>query len=929
MKSSHPLFRKTRGILPTQIAMRMLLFLFVVFLSGTVRADSALNASSTASPTALSLQKNTASQTATAHLQHWVDVETPPSLPQWQSRDGALWGYSDISKHWGMTAYLRLSVANTSNAPQHYVIDARQVRKNKAAFMLVQQAPLHNIDSLYTLKGLHQPLISAGPNLFELTLPAQSIALVSMEYASGLEHLPQITLWKKNAFNAARNHSDNLVFFLAGILIAYFLLAAINALGTKQYISLVGALFAGSAIFSNHILLNHIMTLSMHSVNTTWLTYSAAILNLVAFVAIIVWLMPRSRHKELLNKTQWLIVFSAAMLLPLAIPHSTYAASLLTLSLVIALASFAVSAFRYVSDHRYSAVMMISGFKALTTLTQLGLIHMFAAHIVSCFSYIFYAVLLHTFETTMILSLVLYLVRKEQDFLSQAWIEVAKEEQKIATLSPLIHASRHDLRAPLSDIIGLSDLVADNPLDQSQRENIYAIQNVAKTALEKINLIFSYNNPLNKPLASNLSQFRLTSLVSECSGFYSYLFKEHDNELIINFSNTVPDQFEGDQDTLRQILLHILEQFALQQETTNCHIFFEYSNAVLRIQCDTPQLSLLSKVFDNSSKPLLLRKLVAKANGSIELSNTRQNFILTIPLQTLATTDTSVHNNTLTKGKQVLVIDDNPAACSVIASYLERWNIHAHIAHNLTEAQAIVSHQNTIGSPINLLIIDYLLDDINGIELLDVLLQTTPSGLTAPVILMSNALDLIDMDEAQQRDIHHVLEKPVMPETLHAAVVESFHLQQTLDNSRPISTANGEQTFNPNLEKSVLIVEDNPIGVKILCALLDRFLASYDIAKTAEQALEFFNRNHYDVVLLDCQLPDASGFSVAQQMRQIEAQTGNKPDTIVHHTQAIIIGVSADSASNNKKQALEQGMNHYFEKPVTHEQLEKFFTARH
>jgi len=897
---------------------RALYFLLANFLCAL------LSASSFASTAALSLPSDTEFRSASAHLQYWANIGSSPSQQHWLLDDDNLWKHSGISKHWQTSSSLRLFVANDSDSTQPYIIDARQVRKNKSNIALILQAPLSDISAINKQPNSIRDLNSVGPNLFEFELPPKSMATLGIEFSNKLQSMPQITLWKKSAFNAEKSRSSNVVFLLGGILIAYFILATINALGTRQYISIIGALFAFTAVFTNNILLNHIFTLATHSVNTNWLTYSATVINMAAFVIIIVWLMPRSRYKELLSTTQWLIVICAALLLPLALPVSSYYVWMLLLSLAIAITTFCISAFYFLSDHRYSEVMLISALKIAGSLAQLWLMYAFNLHLVTCFSYIEFTSLIHAIEVSAILSLTLYLVRKEQVFLYQESIAVAKEEQKIATLSPLIHASRHDLREPLSDIIGLADLVSDHPLDQSQRENIYAIQNVAKTALEKINSLFSYNYPLRGSSGIHANQFQLTSLVSECSSFYSYQLQEANNELVIDFENSVPERLEGDQDTLRQILLHIFEQLALNMEGNDSHFNFSYSEGNLRIRFDAPPTMSLAKSFDNNSKPLLLRTLIKKANGLVELSETNRKLTITLPLDAPKSTPERPYDNTLTKGKHVLVIDDNPAACNVIASYLERWNIHVHTANNLAQARAIVRHQTTIACPIDLIVIDYLLGETNGIELVDALSQSVKNTLSTPVILMSNALDLIDMEAAKQRDIHHILEKPVMPETLQAAVVESFHLQKTLSDNRPT-----QNLINSSDEiakhQTVLVVEDNSISAKIIAALLNHYRVNYDIASTAEQALTLFTKNHYPIVILDCQLPDASGYTVAKQMRHIESSrehTNNMPSA---SAMSIIIGVSADDDDDNKALALAQGMNHYFTKPVTHEQLAKFF----
>ncbi|NNC54101.1 MAG: hypothetical protein HKO07_00110, partial [Pseudomonadales bacterium] len=132
--------------------------------------------------------------------------------------------------------------------------------------------------------------------------------------------------------------------------------------------------------------------------------------------------------------------------------------------------------------------------------------------------------------------------RRRQD--AKKAIELARQAEKIATIAPFVKASRHDLRAPLTDIIGLANLIADHPLDREQRNHLATITSAARNALNNINVIFSYANSADNSSADQIrprsEPFQLALIIEECSHFYDADILDRNPELVVRLAENIP-----------------------------------------------------------------------------------------------------------------------------------------------------------------------------------------------------------------------------------------------------------------------------------------------------------------------------------------------------------------------------------------------------
>ena len=512
-----------------------------------------------------------------------------------------------------------------------------------------------------------------------------------------------------------------------------------------------------------------------------------------------------------------------------------------------------------------------------------------------------------------ILTVILFIIdRHRREEILLKLIATIKKEQQVAAISPLLGKNRHDLRASLSDIIGLSELIIASPLDQEQRKNILDIQQSGRKGLEKINNIFSYKNK-NSLLLQNQEPFTLSLLISECAQYYGYRANELNKEIIIDIAERVPEYWKGNHEQIRQLFMHILEFYLSNNDFNEIRIdITEFNDNSFNID-----FSITSD--NNTATPnhiiaarLSTAKLIAeKLGGKLSLEKSKDALLITAEVLASPTNNHS-HQQLdleLLKNRRIVIIADSETSCNVIASYLQRWGVTTFKASNFNDALAIIRHQNNIGQAIDLALIDYIMPNINGVEVSQRLRSDTEVPDNLSIIIMSNTSSSINPIDTKNSGIRQVLDKPVLAHTLRLVLLEEFYLLKSWQAGSTLDNDSGKS------KKKILLVEDNPVSAKIVCSMLNRLTMTYEHAATSHEALKKITTNNFDIVLMDCELPDESGFIATRKIRDFEkAQPQNRPPII-------IIALTAYDDDNNRQQSIDAGMNDYISKPINLIQL--------
>lgn len=523
-------------------------------------------------------------------------------------------------------------------------------------------------------------------------------------------------------------------------------------------------------------------------------------------------------------------------------------------------------------------------------------------------------------ETTLVTLCLIRTFRHTQRH--NGWHPVSPNQQAdITDIGSLLKIGRHDLRSPLSDIIGLASLIADHPLDHNQQNNLLKVQRTARAALKTIDDIFagSQNHAISDTdkTGTQAEPFNLTSLIKECTQHYVRHISDNNVELVINLSENLPDLLTGEHEKIRQIIMSLLEYLLITQQCAEIYVNIDLSSDD-QLQIDFsntwPADTQANEHFFGAISQT--RALADQCNTQLKLAKDHSKITAVISVQPFIYEQDFSSTMAMLNGRRALVVDDNPTSCEVICSYLQRWGVETLQAHTATDAIALVTHQEMIGKPLNLAIFDYVMPDKNGLELIREIIDDNNVQRPFAIILMSNATWDIEPELTRNYGIHHILAKPVLAETLRLTLLEEFHLRKSFSDGLALDTAASQAHDDNHTNARFLLVEDNSISAAIVSSRI-RSLGFYcDIATDGKQALEHFASQYYDIVLLDCELPDQSGFDVARKMkRQLVEQPGSS-------RQIKIIALTADSSEAYRNMSIEAGMDDHYVKPISKSVLE-------
>jgi CheY-like chemotaxis protein len=253
-------------------------------------------------------------------------------------------------------------------------------------------------------------------------------------------------------------------------------------------------------------------------------------------------------------------------------------------------------------------------------------------------------------------------------------------------------------------------------------------------------------------------------------------------------------------------------------------------------------------------------------------------------------------------GKRVLLVDDNATNLAILKSQLEQWKLIPVLASSGKEARAMLSS----GNRFDLVITDMQMPDIDGVHLTQALKKENAE---LPVILLSS---VGDENKTQYTELFAVvLNKPVRQQALYRAIQTALQPVQKAsiaEDAAPKQLLSDE--FAKRFPLHILIAEDNPVNQKLTTRILSKLgYTDVAVANNGLEALEKFDDEFFDVILMDVQMPEMDGLEATRMIR------------LKRYHQPIIISMTANAMQGDRDECMKAGMDDYVSKPVKLEAL--------
>lgn len=504
--------------------------------------------------------------------------------------------------------------------------------------------------------------------------------------------------------------------------------------------------------------------------------------------------------------------------------------------------------------------------------------------------------------------------------------------------SEFLTTMSHELRTPLNGLLGMNDLLLKTPLTDKQREFIETSNTSGRALLSLINDVLDISKIEAGKIELDLQGCDLEALTYDVITMFSHRAKEKGISLVCRLNPETCVTAMCDDTRLRQILVNllgnalkftttggvILETKCLQRNQHRIVIRFDVTDTGLGIPDDklhrlfspfTQVDSSTSRQFGGTGLGLsIAKRLVELMGGTIGVTSdvgVGSTFWMEVPFDLVNAEQKTAQRKQLLGGTKVLVVDRVDNERNQIADCLEDWGCLFLYVVTLREAIDTVNRAKLEGQPFAVVLADCRLSI--GDEFVH--LQNLARRPDLPVIGLgfSESNDMANL--LHQLGLRHLLSDPVRPSALFNAL--SSVLSRVTLKLNSDAVADEPTTFSGH----ILVAEDNHINQMFVRELLKHCGCTCDVANNGNEALLALQNHRYDLVLMDCQMPEMDGFTACREIRCREAAgelSGHLP----------IVALTANALKSDRERCLDAGMDDYLSKPLQAAQLQKLL-AKH
>jgi signal transduction histidine kinase/DNA-binding response OmpR family regulator len=519
-------------------------------------------------------------------------------------------------------------------------------------------------------------------------------------------------------------------------------------------------------------------------------------------------------------------------------------------------------------------------------------------------------------------------------------LESAQHAAEAATeaKSEFLANMSHEIRTPMNAILGMSHLALKSGLDARQRNYVEKVHGAAESLLRIINDILDFSKIEAGKLEIETIPFHLGDVFDQLADLLAMRAEEKGLELLFALPVDLPTALMGDPSRLSQILLNLCnnaikftehgevavavsvvergpERATLRFDVRDTGIGMATQACERLFQPFTQAESSTSRRFGGTGLGLAIcRHLVETMGGAIGVESEPgrgSTFHFTLPFGLQPDTQPTWEVCEL-RGMRALVVDDHPAVRELLHALLESLGLRAETAAGGEAALAAVASADLSDRPFKLLLLDWRMPGMDGIECLE-RLQRAGGRHAPPTVLMVTAFSREQAEgllQARRLQAAALLAKPVTPSALLNACLAAL-------GRRPANPNRGTQRKELLQARQVglagmriLLVDDNPINQELACDLLERAGIVVAVAADGRDALAKLEAQRFDGVLMDCQMPVMDGYEATRALR-LRPGHGDLP----------VIAMTANAMAGEREKVLAAGMNDYIAKPIVVDEL--------